>query len=184
MKASILFVLLLAATSNAHSIFQGPIQVYLAEVSNAASSGTTGLSWFKVASDGLSEGVWGVDNMISNSGWSYFIMPSCITPGNYLMRVEIIALHSAILPEKAEFYLSCAQINVIGSGTFSPNYTVSFPGAYSVEDPDLHLDIYDNNGIPNNGGNTYYPPVLQSSAALQVPILDTAALRSLEGVVQ
>lgn len=95
---------------------QGPIQVYLAKVSNAASSGTSGLSWFKIASDGLSGGKWGVDNMVSNNGWAYFTLPSCIAPGNYLMRVELIALHSAGTSGQAQFYVRVIDIPVV----FSP----------------------------------------------------------------
>jgi cellulase len=70
-------------------------QVQSAKVDNAATTGTTGLKWFKVAHDGLSNGKWAVDTMIANAGWHYFTMPTCITPGDYLMRVELIALHGA-----------------------------------------------------------------------------------------
>jgi hypothetical protein len=73
----------------------GPIQYYLAKVDNAASTSTTGLQWFKVAQDGLSNGKWAVDTMIANRGWHYFDMPTCVAPGDYLLRVELIALHSA-----------------------------------------------------------------------------------------
>jgi hypothetical protein len=54
----------------------GPIQYYLAKVNNAATTGTTGLQWFKVAHDGLSNGAWAVDTMIKNGGWHYFNMVS------------------------------------------------------------------------------------------------------------
>lgn len=67
----------------------------MAKVSDAASSGTTGLQWFKVAHDGLANGKWAVDTMIANQGWHYFNMPTCIAPGDYLLRAELIALHSA-----------------------------------------------------------------------------------------
>lgn len=76
----------------------GPIQYYLAKVDNAATAGTTGLQWFKVAQDGLSNGKWAVDTMITNDGWHYFTMPTCVAPGDYLMRVELLALHSASTP--------------------------------------------------------------------------------------
>lgn len=33
--------------------------------------------------------------MISNNGWHYFTMPTCVAPGDYLLRVELIALHGA-----------------------------------------------------------------------------------------
>jgi cellulase len=74
-------------------------------VSNAATTGTSGLSWFKISSDGLNGGKWGVDNMIANGGWAYFTMPSCIAPGNYLMRAELLALHSASTAGGAQFYV-------------------------------------------------------------------------------
>jgi cellulase len=81
---------------NRHAlIWKGPISYWLAKVDNAASAGTTGLQWFKVAHDGLANGKWAVDTMIANGGWHYFTMPTCIAPGDYLMRVELLALHSA-----------------------------------------------------------------------------------------
>lgn len=62
-----------------------------------------------MSEDGLNNGVWGVDNMIANKGWTYFTMPSCVAPGDYLMRVELIALHSAYASGQAQFYMECAQ---------------------------------------------------------------------------
>jgi len=88
---------------------KGPIMVYLAKVDNAATAGTTGLRWFKVAESGLSGRVWAVDTMIQNGGWHYFNMPSCVAPGDYLMRVELIALHGAQASGQAQFYMECAQ---------------------------------------------------------------------------
>lgn len=80
-----------------HRAYQraGPIIYYLAKVDNAANAGTTGLQWFKVSHDGLSNGKWAVDTMIQNGGWHYFNMPTCVAPGDYLLRVELIALHGA-----------------------------------------------------------------------------------------
>lgn len=88
------------------SSHHGPIQVYLAKVSltkvlshveltrakvsDASNAATTGLSWTKVALEGLNNGVWGVDSMVKGDGWWYFTLPSCLEPGDYLMRPEII----------------------------------------------------------------------------------------------
>jgi cellulase len=87
---------------------KGPIQVYLAKVDNAATSGWSGLKWFKVASEGLdtSTGKWAVDKMIAGAGWWSFTMPSCLAPGDYLMRAELLALHSASTQGGAQFYMS------------------------------------------------------------------------------
>ncbi|KAK0735284.1 glycosyl hydrolase family 61-domain-containing protein [Lasiosphaeria miniovina] len=137
---------------------KGPIMVYLAKVDNAATAGTTGLKWFKIAENGLNGGTWAVDSMIANQGWHYFSMPSCIAPGNYLMRVEIIALHSASTQGLAQFYMECAQIQVTGSGTTTGSNTVSFPGAYSATHPGIQISIYDAGGKPTNGGRPYSIP--------------------------
>lgn len=85
---------------------KGPVTAWLAKVDNAASSSSTGQNWFKIWQDGFDQGSrkWGVDNMISNNGWVYFNMPSCIAPGQYLLRVEILALHSASYAGQAQFY--------------------------------------------------------------------------------
>jgi cellulase len=136
---------------------KGPIIVYLAKVSNAASTGTSGLQWFKVAEAGLSNGIWAVDTMISNQGWHYFNLPTCVAPGDYLMRVEIIALHNAYSQGGAQFYMECAQIRVTGSGTNTGSNTVSFPGAYSASHAGIMLNIYDGTK-PNNGGRPYSIP--------------------------
>jgi cellulase len=140
---------------------KGPVMAYLAKVDNAASVGTnSGLQWFKIWQDGFdtSSRKWGVDNMVANNGWTYFNLPQCIAPGQYLLRVEILALHSASNTGGAQFYQSCAQIQVTGSGTYKPSSTVKFPGAYSANDASIHINIYGKTGTPDNDGKAYTPP--------------------------
>ena len=43
--------------------------------------------------------------MIANGGWVDFQIPSCVAPGQYLLRTEIIALHSASKQGGAQFYI-------------------------------------------------------------------------------
>lgn len=43
--------------------------------------------------------------LIANKGLWYFTMPS-LAPGDYLLRGEIIALHSAGSSGEAQFYMS------------------------------------------------------------------------------
>ncbi|TFL03500.1 endoglucanase II [Pterulicium gracile] len=136
---------------------KGPTMFYMAKVDNAASTGTSGLKWFKVAEEGLSGSKWGVDTMIANGGWQYFNMPMCVASGNYLLRVEILALHSAYSAGGAQVYVGCAQINVTGGGSSTPSNTVSFPGAYKSSDPGITLNIYSGT-LPNNGGKPYTIP--------------------------
>ncbi|KAL9113787.1 MAG: hypothetical protein Q9227_002232 [Pyrenula ochraceoflavens] len=89
------------------SSHHGPISAYLAKVDNAATTGTSGLKWFKISEDGLtnSNNQWAVDRMIAAGGWNYFTIPTCIAPGDYLLRVELIALHSAYTSGGAQFYV-------------------------------------------------------------------------------
>jgi cellulase len=77
-----------------------------AKVDNAATASPSGLKWFKVYEDGLDgSGQWGVDRMIKNGGWVDFTLPSCLAAGDYLLRAEIIALHSASTSGQAQFYV-------------------------------------------------------------------------------
>jgi hypothetical protein len=42
----------------------------------------------------------------------------------------------------AQFYPSCIQVQVTGSGTAFPTSFVSFPGAYTADTPGIVYDIY------------------------------------------
>ncbi|KAH9852350.1 glycoside hydrolase family 61 protein [Lenzites betulinus] len=122
----------------------GPINIYMAKVADATSAVGSSASWFKVAEMGLpssSPDYWATEVLNDNCGHFTFQVPADIAPGNYLIRAEVIALHVASSVGGAQFYMSCFQVNVGGSGTASPP-TVSFPGAYSAEDPGILINIY------------------------------------------
>ncbi|KAF5360691.1 hypothetical protein D9756_004869 [Leucocoprinus leucothites] len=119
----------------------GPVLAYLAKVPNALQTDVTGLKWFKIYHDGYTSGTWGVDRLIKNKGKVSFSIPSCIAAGQYLLRVELIALHSAGSYPGAQFYMECAQLQITGGGSTSPA-TVSFPGAYHGSDPGITINIY------------------------------------------
>ncbi|KAG6861018.1 hypothetical protein C0995_004871 [Termitomyces sp. Mi166 len=121
---------------------KGPVISYLAAIPDATQSTVTGLKWFKIYEDGLSaDGTWGVDRLIANKGKVTFTIPSCIPPGQYLLRHEIIALHGASTYPGAQFYMECAQLQITGGGSTVPS-TVSFPGAYAGSDPGITINIY------------------------------------------
>jgi cellulase len=77
-----------------------------------------------------------------NCGKVPVTVPSELAAGNYLVRAEAIALHSAGSEGGAQFYMTCFQVNVASSGTVNP-MGVSFPGAYSSTDPGILINIYD-----------------------------------------
>ncbi|THH21278.1 hypothetical protein EW146_g269 [Bondarzewia mesenterica] len=107
-----------------------PIMSYLVKINNATQTDVTGLKWFKIYEDGYdpSTGKWAANTMIANKGKVTFTVPSCIEPGQYLIRHELIALHVAGSYPGAQFYMECAQ-----------PATVSFPGDYEGSDPALPL---------------------------------------------
>jgi Auxiliary Activity family 9 (formerly GH61) len=65
-----------------------------------------------------------------------------IAPGEYLIRVEHIALHQAAQVDGAQYYVSCGQVKVTGTGAGKPGPLVAFPGAYQPNDPGLKVNIY------------------------------------------
>ncbi|KAJ0335310.1 hypothetical protein COL922a_009437 [Colletotrichum nupharicola] len=100
--------------------------------------------WFKVkegSRDGTSNTWADTPLMVANSGYQYTI-PSCLKPGYYLVRHEIIALHAAYSYPGAQFYPGCHQLQVTGSGTKTPTSLVAFPGAYKATDPGITYDAY------------------------------------------
>lgn len=76
-----------------------------------------------------------------NDGVDYTI-PSCLKPGHYLVRHEIIALHAAYQYPGAQFYPGCHQLKVVGAGSTVPTDLVGFPGAYSSNDSGIVYDSY------------------------------------------
>ncbi|KAK2733137.1 hypothetical protein FQN55_003751 [Onygenales sp. PD_40] len=131
----------------------GPVMVYMSKVDDATSADGSS-SWFKVSEEGYNGGVWGTDSLNSNCGKHVFTVPD-LAPGDYLVRAEAIALHTAGQEGGAQFYMTCYQVKITGSGSLNPE-GVSFPGAYSATDPGILIDIYspiDNYIIPG-------PPVV------------------------
>ncbi|KAK4185454.1 glycoside hydrolase [Podospora australis] len=124
------------------SSHKGPILAYLKKVNDATTDSGVGGGWFKIQEDGLNNGVWGTEKVINGQGRHDIKIPACIPPGQYLLRAEMIALHGAGNYPGAQFYMECAQINVVGGGSKTPTNTVSFPGAYSGSHPGVKISIY------------------------------------------
>ncbi|KFX90969.1 hypothetical protein V490_06163 [Pseudogymnoascus sp. VKM F-3557] len=123
---------------------KGPVMAYMKKVTDAATDTGVGEGWFKISEEGYDAATdtWAVTNLIAAGGTQSINIPACIEDGQYLLRGEIIALHSASAAQGAQFYMECAQINVTGgSGAATPE-TVALPGAYSATDPGILINIY------------------------------------------
>lgn len=55
-------------------------------------------------------------------------------------------------------HLTSDRIRITGSGTNAGSNFVSFPGAYSANDPGILVSIYDTTGNPYMGGKPYTIP--------------------------
>ncbi|KAI0600110.1 glycoside hydrolase family 61 protein [Biscogniauxia sp. FL1348] len=122
----------------------GPVMAYMSKVDDAASAdGST--SWFKIFELGYDSATdtWGNDLLNENCGKQDVTIPADIAPGDYLLRAETIALHTASQVGGAQFYMTCYQITVTGGGSANPD-GVKFPGAYSPTDPGIKIDIWGN----------------------------------------
>ncbi|KAK7756727.1 hypothetical protein SLS62_001168 [Diatrype stigma] len=122
----------------------GPVLVYMSKVDDAAAAdGST--PWFKIFESGYDAATdtWGNDVINKGCGKQELTIPADIADGDYLLRAETIALHTASQPGGAQFYMSCYQITVSGGGSANPE-GVSFPGAYSANDPGILVDIWGN----------------------------------------
>ncbi|KAF2972268.1 hypothetical protein GQX73_g1305 [Xylaria multiplex] len=123
----------------------GVLQFYMAKVPSgqtAASWDGSGTAWFKIFSQGPNIGPSGLTWPSQGASQVTTKIPSCIPAGDYLLRVEHIALHSASSAGGAQPYVSCAQLTVTGGGSKTPTNLVAFPGAYSPTDPGLMINIY------------------------------------------
>ena len=124
----------------------GPTQYYLAKVPAGQSASTwdgSGAVWFKISTtmpkyDSRQQLVWPNQNEYTTAP---AVIPSSVPSGEYLLRVEQIALHMAMQANKAQFYLSCSQISITGGGNGKPGPMVSLPGAYKANDPGLLVNL-------------------------------------------
>ncbi|KAK4236144.1 putative endo-beta-1,4-glucanase D [Achaetomium macrosporum] len=125
----------------------GPLQFYMAKVPSGQTAATfdgKGAVWFKIYQDGPSGlGTSSITWPSSGKTEVSVQIPKCVANGDYLLRAEHIALHSAGSTGGAQFYISCAQLTVTGgTGTLNTGSLVSFPGAYKATDPGILFQLY------------------------------------------
>ena len=124
----------------------GPIIDYIAAADDPTTVDKTTLEFIKIAESGLisgsNPGTWATDNLISNDFTWEITIPSDLKAGNYVLRHEIIALHSAYSEDGAQNYPQCVNIQVTGSGTSLPDGTLG-EALYTEDDDSIVFNIYD-----------------------------------------
>lgn len=98
----------------------GPVMVYLSKVADSSTAdGSSG--WFKIfqdtwapANQGSGDNdYWGNKDLNTCCGRMDVKIPSDIPAGDYLLRAETIALHTAASSGGAQFYMTCCKFQEI-----------------------------------------------------------------------
>ncbi|RTE72428.1 hypothetical protein BHE90_013169 [Fusarium euwallaceae] len=130
----------------------GAIQVYMSRATNDNVKSYDGSGdWFKVYELGANFPMQasGENWLIWNKNRVDFAIPAEVPSGEYLVRIEHLALHR---PSGTEFYFNCAHIKVTNSGSGQePTDVVKIPGVYDSNTEGLspNYSIY--------SGATSYP---------------------------
>ncbi|KAF9238179.1 CAZyme family AA9 [Penicillium roqueforti] len=140
----------------------GPIVDYLAScgTSGCETVDKTTLEFFKIDAVGLIDdttvpGTWADDQLIAqNSGWMVEIPPN-IAPGSYVLRHELIALHSAGTEGGAQNYPQCFNLQITGSGSDQPAGILA-TDLYNPTDPGILVNIYTSLSTYTIPGPTLY----------------------------
>ncbi|KAJ5110412.1 Endoglucanase-4, partial [Penicillium argentinense] len=165
----------------------GPVITYLANCGDSCETvDKTTLKFFKIDGVGLVDdttvpGTWGDDQLIANNNSWMVEIPPTIAPGNYVMRHELIALHSAGTEDGAQNYPQCFNLQVTGSGSDEPSGVLGTV-LYSSTDPGILVNIYASLSTYVVPGPTLYSgavSITQSSSAITAsgtPVTGTGAV--------
>lgn len=166
----------------------GPVITYLANCNGDCSTvDKTALKFFKIHEAGLIDGSsapgsWASDDLIANNNSYTVTIPSAIASGNYVLRHEIIALHSAGETNGAQNYPQCLNLKVTGGGSDSPSGTLGTE-LYKATDPGIKISIYtslDSYEIPGpalyTGGSTGGSPSSTSTIASPTSVVATSSV--------
>ncbi|RWA08580.1 hypothetical protein EKO27_g6523 [Xylaria grammica] len=119
---------------------QGPISIYMSKAPGAAAEYDGSGEWFKIKDIGPTfnggSATWSLEKTYS------YEIPKCIEDGEYLLRIQSLAIHNPWPAGIPQFYISCAQVKVTGgSGTANPTNAL-IPGAFKETDPGYTANIY------------------------------------------
>ncbi|GLA26066.1 CAZyme family AA9 [Aspergillus niger] len=152
------------------SSHHGPVLTYLANCNGDCSDVTkTDLEFFKIDESGLISdtevpGTWATDNLISNNNSWTVTIPSTLEAGNYVLRHEIIALHSAENKDGAQNYPQCLNLKVTGSGSSTYSGTKG-EALYKDTDPGILVNIYETLSSYDIPGPAMYNATSSSSSS-------------------
>ncbi|KAE9987206.1 hypothetical protein EG327_003948 [Venturia inaequalis] len=125
----------------------GPMIDYLADCGGDCTTvDKTTLKWFKIDGVGMTSTTgtpppFADDTMIKNNMTWTVQIPASIKAGNYVLRHETIALHSAGTAGEAQNYPQCINLQITGGGSAVPEGVVG-TSLYKTSDPGLLFNLY------------------------------------------
>ncbi|KAF4548909.1 putative glycosyl hydrolase family 61 protein 5 [Elsinoe fawcettii] len=128
----------------------GPTMSYLAKCQGSCTKANPAdLKFFKIHHSGLLQNpnatskdpYWGAYTIRDNNNTAVIKLPTNISPGNYVLRHEIIALHSAFNETGVQFYPQCINLKVSGGGNLQPE-GVPATKLYGQKDPGILINIW------------------------------------------
>ncbi|KAJ7078083.1 glycoside hydrolase family 61 protein A [Mycena epipterygia] len=123
----------------------GVVNVYMAKAptGNVSSFAGDGAVWFKVYQiSAVTNGGTSISFPAQNLPSVSFTIPKSLPTGQYLVRMEALAIHAASTFQGAQWYISCGQVSVTGGGSGKPGPLVSIPGVYTGNEPGILINIY------------------------------------------
>ncbi|RDL40938.1 Uncharacterized protein BP5553_00917 [Venustampulla echinocandica] len=125
---------------------QGPVSFYMAKVPSGQTAATfdgSGAVWFKTQDigptfDSNGNAVWNLAQTYTSK------LPAGLPSGDYLLRVQQLAIHNPYPAGIPQFYISCAQVTVTNGGSGNPGPLVSIPGFIKGDESGYTANIYNN----------------------------------------
>ncbi|BCS23097.1 uncharacterized protein APUU_31322A [Aspergillus puulaauensis] len=126
---------------------RGPVLDYLANCNGECTNvDKTTLKFFKIDEGGYGDNQWATNKLIQQEASWDITIPQDLKAGNYVLRHEIIALHSTT--NGPQPYPQCVNLKVTSGGTSEP---AGVPGIelYKGDEPGLNMNIWDEKAVPN-----------------------------------
>ncbi|TVY84317.1 putative endo-beta-1,4-glucanase D [Lachnellula suecica] len=130
-------------TSDIAVYHDGPLSMYMAKAPSGTTAATfdgSGQVWFKIMDLGPTFAS-GTATWPLAQTYSYHI-PSALPNGDYLLRIQQLAIHNPYPAGTPQFYIECAQVTVTGGGSGTPSPLVSIPGFITGTEPGYTVNIY------------------------------------------
>lgn len=159
---------------------KGPIIDYIANCGDSCETvDKSSLEWVKVQAEGLVDGssapgTWASDTLIANGNRWVVTIPESLAAGNYVVRHEIIALHSAGQENGAQNYPQCVNIQVTGGGSDSPSGVLGTE-LYKADDAGILFNIYQTlDSYPMPGPELYSGAVDAAQEVMEITATSSA----------